>query len=358
MSAKKILYTVLDWGLGHATRSKPVISHLIAEGHHLILAGNGRSLLILKQSFPEIEIIEVPGIRFTYPAHALMWMHMAVQIPDIVKSINQEHAAFHKIIREKKPDMIISDHRYGAFDKEIPSFFIGHQLRLQLPKPFHFFEDAIWKQHLKYLRAFDEIWIPDVEDEHNLSGELAHHPAIKQALNIKYLGNLSSVHRTSDRPQRYEIAAIISGPEPQRSLFEKKITDVVQRIQSETIIVRGLPGSDSQRKSGKLTVVDYMSSSEISALLESVPILICRPGYSTIMDLSALQKNAIVIPTPGQTEQEYLAEYHSLKKHVVSSTQKDFKIEKLIKEVKYCLPFPVIDTQRYKNVLNEVVASY
>ncbi|MEL6548201.1 MAG: glycosyltransferase family protein, partial [Myxococcota bacterium] len=51
----RILYGVVGEGMGHATRSRVVIEHLLAQGHQVHVVVSGRAHRFLTESFAERE---------------------------------------------------------------------------------------------------------------------------------------------------------------------------------------------------------------------------------------------------------------------------------------------------------------
>ena len=236
-----------------------------------------------------------------------------------------------KIIKEYQPHTIISDNRYGLWNKKIHSVFITHQLMVKCPKPLSFLESILHRIILSYVNRYHECWIPDVEGEENISGDLSHRYPLPS--NAKYIGWLSRFYsKNGTSEKKYDLLVLLSGTEPLRTKLEKKLREQIRGTQHCTLIVRGVTEEQKQfNHLNHLTTVSYLSSEEIYAAIRQSDTVICRPGYSSLMDLAAMGKKAILIPTPGQTEQEYLAKELMKKKKYFSSPQKDFKLEEALK---------------------------
>lgn len=325
---KRVLFTVLDWGLGHATRSIPVIEALLQRGYDVHLAGEGNSLLLLKNHFQNLKAHDLFGIqvRFTDSSFGIIWM-----IPQLLKAIKKEHEKFLNLCNDIKPDLIISDNRYGAWHPTIQSIFIGHQLYLQAPNRFtKWVEPILFHFHSKFLKRFSKIWIPDAAGENNLSGILAHHPSIAQSLNCEFIGPLSRFNSSDNHPTEnyYEVVVLISGPEPQRSIFQEACLQEAMRINKKTLILLGQPNKNEQITKGSITLVSHLSKNELAPIIKSAQYIVCRSGYSTLMDLAKLNKTALCIPTPGQTEQLYLAKHLSNQHKIVFQEQHQMNWEK------------------------------
>ena len=318
---KKVLYTVLDWGLGHATRSVLVIQAFLRKGFEVSIAGEGNSLALLKKEFPELSFYPLEGIQVRYNNSSLK---ILLQTPRLVKAIRDEHEQVVKLCNAIQPDLIISDNRYGAWHPSIPSIFIGHQLYLQAPNALSkFAEPFLFSLHHQFLKRFNKIWIPDYPGKENLSGILSHHPSIEKSLTCEYTGALSRLQPTTNRSSNidYEVAVLLSGPEPQRSYFEEACINEAKRLNKKTIIIRGVPTEKSTTSIDNITLVPHLSNDQLSEVLSQAKYIVCRSGYSTLMDLATLKKSALCIPTPGQTEQIYLANYLAEQHKIVVQAQ-------------------------------------
>ena len=316
---RRILISPLDWGLGHASRIIPIIDRLLEQGDTVIIAGGGLSLNLLKKQFPTLESIEIPSFKMKYSAGKSQVWAVAKAFPRLIYYSIREHSALKRIVKEKNIDFIISDNRFGLYHKRVPSAYITHQLMIKLPRPWDFLEPFVAFVHRCIINKFMECWVPDFEDmSESLAGELSH--PNKMPRNVRYIGVLSRFSKRCTPYGRENITpnlalAVLSGAEPQRSIFEKELLVSLQSKPHENIIlVQGkIEAEQRKTKVGKVTVYNFMSSEELQGYILKADEIICRSGYSSIMDLHALGKlkNATLIPTPGQTEQEYLAEYIS-----------------------------------------------
>ena len=317
-SKKKILVAPLDWGLGHATRCIPIARALEKEGYEVIFAADKRPLRLLMDEFPNNRFIKLSGYNVSYPKNGQMAISMLFQSFKIFKNISRERKALKQIIKEYEIDGIISDNRYGLYSKDIPSIFITHQLKIQSP----ILENFIQKINYKFISNFDECWVPD-DSKSSLSGKLS--AVAKTPTKTKYIGSLSRFKKMS-QDKKIDILAIVSGPEPQRSLFENLLKKQLKNSQKNALLVSGKPEEISNQSEGKLTIVSHLNASELNQAMANAEIVICRPGYSTIMDLARLKKKAVFVPTPGQTEQLYLAKYFYQEKAAYAMHQHEFDI--------------------------------
>jgi len=338
-TSKRILICPLDWGLGHATRCIPIIRLLKEKNAEVIIAADGRPFDLLKQEFPNLEFVRLKGYDIQYSEKGSMIWKMILSIPKILKGFKIEHQQLDKIIDEYKIDCVISDNRYGCWNKKVKSVFMTHQLMIKTP----FAEKVLHKIILSYIKKYDECWVPDLEGENNLSGDLAHKYPLPA--NTFYIGALSRFTKTKTSNFEYDVMAIVSGPEPQRSVFEKIISEQLQKTNLKALLVLGKTEIEQKIEiKGNVKIVSHLRASEMQDAILRSKIIIARSGYSTIMDLAILGKKAVFIPTPGQTEQEYLAELLMQKKIAYSQTQESFDLEKALKESEKYKGFDVIET--------------
>lgn len=324
MTKKKILIAPLDWGLGHATRCVPVINEFLNQGCEVQIASSGDALVLLKEEFPDLKFHSIASYGAEYSISLPFMVKILLQMPKFLRAIKQEHKEIEAIVEREKIDFVVSDNRYGCWLREIPSIFISHQLNLRAPifaRLANYFQD-------RAIRKFSLVWIPDNEGSESLAGELT-----STNLRARHIGVLSRL-KWSESSNLYDIAAIVSGPEPQRAIFEKIVIRELKQSGKRCLVVRGLPGKNDKINENEIEIVDHLPTSEMNrAILES-ELVISRPGYSSIMDLAALGKKAIFIPTPGQTEQEYLAAYLGRKKIAFAMRQNKFNLQVALNKVK------------------------
>ncbi len=327
---KRILVAPLHWGLGHATRCIPLIRELMRIGHEVILASDGGALNLLRKEFPDLTSIELPSYNIEYSKKGSMFkLKLFMNLPHIRKTIGRERKVIKKMVKEGRIDGIISDNRLGVYSKKVPSVFITHQLNVLSG-------NTSWlssKAHQKVIRKFDECWVPDIEGPGNLSGKLGH--LKKPSFSVKYIGLLSRMKR-KELPVVYDILCVLSGPEPQRSMLEDKLVGSLDGTDKKVMLVRGVVEEEFRSETrNNITIVNFLTSEGLEEVINQSELIIARSGYTTIMDLAALDKKAFLIPTPGQYEQEYLAERLRLQRLVPSCKQDEFSIEKLAKVSDY-----------------------
>jgi len=326
----------LDWGIGHAARCAPVIMELTTLGSSVIIAADGRSYDFLKSQFPNATIIRFPGVKVIYPEKRSMALLMLLQSPAILYRIWKEHMQLKKIINEYQVDLVISDNRFGLWSKKVKTVYITHQVMIKAPPGLRWMEPLLYRIHRWFINKFDSCWIPDVPGEPNLSGDLSHRYPLPS--NAKYIGILSRFnHLYSSYPvqtpgMRNKLLVMISGPEPQRTIFENLILkELALNPVNPAVILQGLPGEKHHSTPYPgVTVFPHLPDEEIGELIKDSDIIICRSGYSTLMDLVRLGKTAVLVPTPGQTEQEYLAQHLSKSGLFASIDQESFSPEAAI----------------------------
>ncbi|MFL0353475.1 glycosyltransferase [Xanthomarina sp. GH4-25] len=327
---KRILVAPLNWGLGHATRCIPIINALIENKLTPVIASDGMALELLKKEFPDLEHLELPAYNVTYAKNRHVFkLKLLLHAPKLLKVVRAEKKAIKQLIESKNIHGIISDNRFGAYNSSIPSVFITHQLQVLSGS-------TTWistKLHLEFIKKFNECWVPDVQETPNLSGELSH--VNTEDILIKYIGPLSRFSR-KDTPIKNDLMVLLSGPEPQRTLLEEKLLEELKHFSGTVLFVRGVVEElQTIEKIDNLTLYNFMTSSLLETSLSESKLIISRSGYTTIMDLAKLGKQAFFIPTPGQFEQEYLAKRLDYQKLVPSCKQEYFSLSKLETASKY-----------------------
>jgi uncharacterized protein (TIGR00661 family) len=328
---KTILVCPLDWGLGHATRDIPIIRHYIQNGDKVILAGYGASLQVLRTEFPQLQWVNLPGFKVSYTRSSYQLLKLLFQVPVFLWWIKREHHLLNVLVNQIKPDLIISDNRYGLWHPSTPSILITHQLQLMVPGWLSISKPVLRKKIQKWIERFNECWVPDYKAfSDSLAGELSHPPSIPA--NVKYIGWLSRFINScpTQHDSNYDIVAIVSGPEPQRSLFEEILLKLLKDETRKTLLIGGQPNISKTLQLGNINRVNHLPSAEMENALKNARHIVCRAGYTGIMDLIQLKKNALLVPTPGQTEQEYLAKYLSDKKLFNSIPQKNLSLEAIL----------------------------
>ena len=233
----RVLVAPLNWGLGHATRCVPIIRGLLAEGYEVVIAADGYPLKFLRQEFPHLEWIEFEGLKVRYADGESQVGAMLRQVPSFLRGIWREHKELKRIVEAYDIDVVVSDNRFGLWCRDVHSVYVTHQLMVKMPRGLKWMEWAVWRLHRWFIKYYDECWVPDVAGEDNLSGDLSHkYPLLK---NTRFIGPLSRFSTTPIRwedvrvdaealglKERYDVVAVISGPEPHRSNLELEIASM------------------------------------------------------------------------------------------------------------------------------------
>jgi UDP:flavonoid glycosyltransferase YjiC (YdhE family) len=387
---KKILVCPLDWGLGHASRDVPIIQRLVDMDHEVVLAGDGAAMDLLRTEFPELESLYLRSvIRMRYSRRLPAWLKITLLSPLLFIEIFSEHLSIRRIIRDIKPDVLISDNRYGLWNRRVRSILITHQLSIRLPRFARFLEYPFHVVIRAFIGKFDRCWIPDYPGEANLSGELSHRYPLTG--NSAFIGVISrfavppgKTTRTSSRflghpnigppglsrpaavpgevtrdlsgtvsaagpgisipgpritvprkPRPVDLVVLLSGPEPQRSVLQKLVLRQALTLNCGCVILQGLPGRSRRVDlTSSTTMYSHMPAGELGKLLDMAEHIICRAGYTGIMDLAVLRKKAMIIPTPGQTEQEDLAGYLAEKGIFLACSQDELDLESALEDLR------------------------
>ncbi len=327
-NSKRILVAPLNWGLGHATRCIPIIKGLLVQGHQPFIASDGVALSLLQKEFPDLPSFELPSYKISYAEKGKNFkIKMIWDSPKVIKAMALEKKAVKKLVKEHGLNGIISDNRLGAYYKKVPCVFITHQLNVLSG-------NTTWmssKAHQKIIKKFDACWVPDVEGKPNLTGKLGH--LKKSKLNIAYLGPLSRFEK-EDVPLVYDLTVLLSGPEPQRTFLEEKLLQGLSCFEGDILFVKGKIEAEQtveniQLPKGNIKLFNFMQSEALQTALNQSKKVLCRSGYTTVMDLAKLEKKAFFIPTPGQYEQEYLGKRLQKKGIVPYCNQEDFTLAEL-----------------------------
>ncbi|WP_299012658.1 glycosyltransferase family protein [uncultured Polaribacter sp.] len=320
MLKNKIIIAPLNWGLGHATRCVPIIKALIKNKFVPIIASDGNALLYLKKEFPTLETIELPSYNISYTKN--LKLSLLLNSPFILKAIRNEKQIIAKFIAENKNVAgIISDNRFGAHSKQVPSVYISHQLNVL--SGFTTFISS--KIHQNIINKFNECWVPDNANS-QFSGKLSTSKKIK---NKKFIGVLSRFEK-EEKQKKIAILVIISGVEPNRTYLENKLKETFKNDTRNIVFVLGkVEGLQKKWTHNNCTFYNYMLTQQLQDAINSAKLVICRSGYSSIMDLAILRKKTLFIPTKNQPEQEYLAAYLEQNSFAPFAALASFNVKKI-----------------------------
>jgi uncharacterized protein (TIGR00661 family) len=319
-----VIVSPLDWGLGHATRCIPIIRDFLQRDWNVLIATSGGALQLLKLEFPQLTFFEIASYQPEYAKNGRLLPKLLLQSFKFVSAIRKEHRQLNQILQEHPVDLIISDNRFGCYSQNVKSIFVTHQINFVFRPPFMWASRlfSFWNQ--RKIKRFNECWVPDFPDR-SFSGDLS----ATNDLPVVFVGPLSRFHNpTQPKEFTYDLLVLLSGPEPQRTILEELIAQQLASLDLKVIFVLGKPlEAESVASNGQIRRVGHLRQAELQQAIEESRFVVCRSGYSTILDLATLQKkNVVMIPTPGQPEQEYLAEFLTNKNSVYTVAQKDFDL--------------------------------
>lgn len=325
-----VLIAPQHWGLGHITRTIPIIRYFVSRKYKVTLACSGAGMDLLKIEFPELPLHELPDYNMKYPKSNMYW-NIGIQIFKLHLAIFKERRAIKKLHNLYCFDLIVSDSRLGAAIPGVKSVIISHHLRIPLSIPFFEIFSDLWMRF--FYMQFHQIWIPDFEGEINISGKLAH----RFSSNKHYFLGPISRFKKLNIPKKYDVAFILSGPEPQRTYFEELICSQLHEISHlKVILVRGTSVNEIKHELKDIEIIQLAGSTELNEIMCGSDMIVCRSGYTSLLDLAFIQKKALLVATPGQPEQEYLGKELFRKNLFLHVDQKNFNLKQdLLKATLY-----------------------
>ncbi len=337
----RVLYGVCSWGLGHATRSLPIMRKLIEEKNELTIVSHGRCLDLLKMEFgDDAKYLDCEDYPLPYTEKSKVFLLKFCWFgPRLIRSMITEHKKIVKYIDSNKFDIIISDNRYGIFHRSIPSYFITHQLRVIAPGRLWLIENSWERFNIHFQNYFKNIMVPDYEED-GISGDLSHDLKHLDLKKVVYFGIMSDFKKRSVS-EDVDFLFSISGPEPQRQVMEDLIIKQVNNVSGNIVLSLGRnlnEGVDEKIRSlnDNIKLYPFLPSKEREMIMNKSKFIVSRSGYSTLMDVYALGKKAMFVPTPQQTEQQYLAKYHERRGNFLYVDQEIINLQKdLIEARKY-----------------------
>lgn len=320
-----VLIAPLDWGLGHATRCIPIIKAFQQLNIKVILASEGHQAALLLKEFPDLTILPLTGYRVHYAkSRLLLLFSLIMQIPKLYKTIKAEEAWLKNAVEENQIDLIISDNRFGLHHPTVPSVFITHQLIIKAP--YQWVEYIFRRINYYFINQFTACWVPDMMTNPGLAGKLSH-PSVMPKVPVSYMKLLSRFTRVSCAT-KYSFAVVLSGPEPQRTILENNILIDLEAFTKPVVLIRGLPSeTEPIEVPPHVTVFNHLDTIDLALELQQADYIICRGGYTSLMELLSIDKKLIIVPTPGQTEQEYLSELLMNTKRLLRIHQSEFSLE-------------------------------
>ncbi len=359
-----VLVCPLNWGLGHATRCMPIVDALLERGFHVVVVADGSSMAFLQEEYgTRVGYVKAKQAEVRYTASGgWMWLALLRQVPRFILSMRKARATVEGLVQKMGACAVISDNHYGMYSKKVPSVLMTHQLFLRPPSSIMWAAPLLEAMIRKLTRPFWKCWVPDFPGKQNLSGELSHKKMLSR---LHFVGPLSRFSRAGlsgnptlpDLPGDY-ILAIVSGPEPQRQLFEELLTRELLQLDVDAVLLRGRAGESSCRQVGRVWVMDHAPTHAMQVLLRDARLVVSRSGYSTLMDLSVFGKKALLVPTPGQTEQEYLGRLMEQRSWAACMDQKHLELGQGIdKALEYAgIPVLPVGLPLLSKALDELLA--
>jgi len=358
----RVLVSPLNWGLGHATRDIPVIRELISRGHEVTVAACGNALAVLRREFPDCRFFDAPDYPAPYDTGSLLLPRFLLNIPVILRALAAERRCIMKIMSQDRYDLIISDSRPGMYSENVPSLFMTHQLHYHFPF-------IIWPAEILALGLnrvlFDKytrVIVPDnPPGPAALAGKLSRPILASSYPHLYFTGILATARRLAVK-EDLDYLFIISGPEPQRTIFEQIVLPQLPALSGTKVVLLGSPARNSTcSPDPATTIISYASTEEKIALLNRAKFIVCRSGYTTMMELAEIQKrHGLFVPTPGQTEQEYLSAYYRKNGWFLSQSQYHLDLPSDVAAAQQFSGFPVMPStkQNVCRLYEEVLAAY
>jgi UDP-N-acetylglucosamine transferase subunit ALG13 len=350
--SKNILISPLNWGLGHASRLMPIIDWCIENDKNVIIAGNGESLSLLKNKYPNLISETIPAPKMKYGRKRAINIAYISRSLLMIANIIRERSYTRNLIKKHKIDTIISDNRPGIWSRKLKTIYITHQLNVFTGKSQNLSGKILSFMHRRIIKKYTHCWIPDYENELSIAGRMSQN---NHNLKLNYIGILSRFAETSKAitsNQEYKILCIASGPEPQRSILEKNFKELLIKSGHKSLIIRGLPNEpDADLETPLIKTINHCADNEFYRFITEADIIFCRSGYTTVMDLLALGRKAILVPTPGQPEQEYLAEYLAKNAGFISLDQSKLSEFDYSAFTDSNLSDKTFETSKYKKIL-------
>jgi len=357
-----VLVSPLNWGLGHATRDIPIIASLLNHNHDVTVAACGNARAVLEKEFPEIRSIDFPDYPVWYSGNRFFLPKFVASFPFMLRALAAERRNLATILAKDRYDLIISDNRLGVFSPKIPSIFISHQLHYHLPW-------LLWPAELCAIELngflhekFRRVIVPDnPPGPLSLAGKLSRPGTDATKSRVYFAGILTSMHhRKCERDLDYLV--MISGPEPQRSRLEEILLPQLGDLDGECVVLLGNPGgSRPGRCPGSCTVIPFATTEEKELLMNRAKFIVCRSGFTSIMEIAELGKqNTLFIPTPGQTEQEYLSRYYEKQGWFPSKSQYGVTLAEDVAGARVYSGFPEMSRtgENVERLYREVFAGY
>lgn len=354
---KTILIVPLNWGIGHASRCIPIIHALLAMNHRVVLAADGAPLALLRSTFPALPWLHFPSHEPHYGKGKSVVAPLLMQAPALLWQLMADHRKLEQLVKKCAADAVISDNRFGAYSSKVSSVFITHQVHLHLPKGMGWATKVAKLVNNMVASRYSACWIPDFADNRSLAGDLSHPPF--QHLPTKYIGPISRFVTTEayQESEEVDLLVMLSGPEPQRSIFENQILRQLRNFSGSVVIARAVPqGKPSPEVPENIRLLNHIDDERLKRLILGAKTIVARAGYSTIMDLVALQRTALLVPTPGQSEQEYLGSWLGKKGYFMFAEQHNFDLSTAPMTTWATSAFPTFEPNALRDCLEQWLA--
>jgi hypothetical protein len=344
---RRILFAVHDWGLGHATRSLVLIRALVARGDHVtVLMAESPGLQLLRAELGDACEYhcygDLPKPFSRYPA--LFYLRMSLATPKVWLRFELEQRLTEKLVRERRIDAVVSDSRLGVWSREVPSYCLFHSLRQIIPGRPAALERLVERAQRHLLRGYRAILVPDVDGDDALAGDLAHDLDLDWGFGrVVYLGPVSELGSEA-AAEDIDYFFSLSGVEPHLTMLAERVLAALPLLPGRSVVTLGRPDAAGEsREIGTAIVHGYLDRRAQGAMLARARVIVGRSGYTTLMELAGLGKRALFIPTPGQSEQEYLARLHRERGHVFSTTQSALDIANDLRRADAATGLPKLD---------------
>lgn len=347
-SPLKVLIAPLDWGLGHATRCVPIIREYLRQGAHVEIAVVKSNAAFFRGAFPNLRQRLVPSYNIVYPKHGYnMGLWLVKNGAHLNKVIRFEHRFAEEMVERHHYDVLVSDNRFGFYSHKAKSIYMTHQRRIAFPPMLSAFESMGIMWHCSIMRHFDEVWVPDIPGAPGYAGNMSHVKFCPRP--VKYVGLLSRFQdaRQTANPLEtvsvnepkgpYQFVAVVSGVEPARGRFEKRLADIFGSIPGRHAIIQGRPSAGIKTwTEGNTDYFTHLPDDQFANVIKSAKWIVSRGGYSTIMDMAVLGAKCVLVPTPGQYEQVVLARDLSKSHQAVALGEEELNKDSLLDSVDEC----------------------
>jgi UDP-N-acetylglucosamine transferase subunit ALG13 len=344
-----ILVCPLEWGLGHAGRMIPLIKKLQERQNNIFIGAGREHQSFFRNELHGVTYVDFQGFKPGYSRFLPQYIVLLLKTPDLFCHIISEHLRLKRIIQDNEIDIVISDNRFGLWNSKIKSVYVTHQLVIPLPEKLKFLEWIGVLFHRFFIRKYSLCFIPDLPGELNMSGRLTHN--VKLPENSRFIGILSrfanSVSSQENKTGFPHNTLILSGPEPQRGIFREKIVEIMKQRETPIVVLEGKPDYPAEvTRKGNIISYNHLPPDEMQKIISESESIVARSGYTSIMELISLNCSALLVPTPGQTEQEYLARYLSAKGWFATVSQKDLNVRLALPAKKTLWKDEIIDESR------------